>query len=45
MPAGKAEFNGQLVDVISEGLPIDRGTPVVVVKARGNRVQVRALDA
>jgi membrane-bound ClpP family serine protease len=45
MPAGKAEFNGQLVDVISDGLPIDRGTPVVVVKARGNRVQVRALDA
>ena len=25
MPAGKAEFDGQLVDVISDGLPIDRG--------------------
>jgi len=44
MPAGKAEFHGQLVDVISEGLPIDRGTPIVVVKARGNRVLVRAVQ-
>ena len=45
MPAGKAEFNGQLVDVISEGLPIDRGSAIVVVKARGNRVLVRVVDA
>ncbi len=44
MPAGKAEFNGQLIDVISEGLPIDRGTSVVVTKARGNRVLVRAVE-
>jgi membrane-bound ClpP family serine protease len=42
MPAGKAEFEGNLVDVIAEGLPIDRGQAVVVVKARGNRVVVRA---
>lgn len=44
MPAGKAEFEGQLVDVIAEGLPIDRGQTVVVTKARGNRVLVRAVD-
>jgi membrane-bound ClpP family serine protease len=44
MPAGKAEFNGELVDVIAEGMPIDRGTPLVVVKARGSRVLVRAVD-
>jgi membrane-bound serine protease (ClpP class) len=44
MPAGKAEFDGQLVDVIAEGLPIDRGQPVVVVKARGSRVLVRGVD-
>jgi len=43
MPAGKAEFDGQLVDVIAEGLPIDRGATVVVTKARGNRVLVRAI--
>jgi membrane-bound ClpP family serine protease len=44
MPAGKAEFEGQLVDVISEGLAIDRGTAVVVTKTRGNRVMVRAVE-
>jgi membrane-bound serine protease (ClpP class) len=45
MPAGKADFDGELVDVIAEGLPIDRGQAVVVTKARGNRVHVRAADA
>ena len=45
MPSGKADFNGELVDVIADGLPIDRGTPVVVVKTRGNRVVVRRADA
>jgi membrane-bound serine protease (ClpP class) len=44
MPAGKAEFNGELVDVIADGLPIDRGAAVVVVKTRGNRVIVRGVD-
>jgi membrane-bound serine protease (ClpP class) len=44
MPAGKAEFDGELVDVIAEGLPIDRGTPIVVTKTRGNRVLVRRAD-
>jgi membrane-bound ClpP family serine protease len=44
MPAGKAEFDGQLVDVIAEGMPIERGVAVVVVKAKANRVVVRALD-
>jgi membrane-bound ClpP family serine protease len=45
MPAGKADFDGQLVDVIAEGLPIERGQTIVVVKARGNRVLVRAVEA
>jgi membrane-bound serine protease (ClpP class) len=45
MPAGKAEFDGHLVDVIAEGLPIERGQAVVVVKARGNRVLVRAVES
>lgn len=44
MPAGKADFDSQLVDVIAEGLPVDRGTAVVVIKARGNRVVVRAVE-
>jgi membrane-bound serine protease (ClpP class) len=41
MPSGKADFNGELVDVIADGLPIDRGQTVVVTKARGSRVLVR----
>jgi membrane-bound serine protease (ClpP class) len=45
MPSGKADFDGELVDVIAEGLPLDRGTPVLVVKTRGNRVLVRRADA
>ena len=44
MPAGKADIDGQLIDVIADGLPIDRGQAVVVVKARGGRVLVRAVD-
>ena len=31
--------------LIEEGLPIDRGTPITVVKARANRVVVRKLEA
>jgi membrane-bound ClpP family serine protease len=45
MPAGKADFDGQLVDVIAEGLPIERGQAIVVTKTRANRVLVRAVDA
>jgi membrane-bound serine protease (ClpP class) len=44
MPSGKAEFDGQLVDVISDGLAIDRGQSIVVTKTRGNRVLVRAVE-
>jgi len=29
------------IDVISDGLPFDRGQTVIVTKARGNRVLVR----
>jgi membrane-bound ClpP family serine protease len=42
--SGKADFDGQLVDVIAEGLPIDRGQAIVVTKARGSRVLVRAVE-
>jgi membrane-bound ClpP family serine protease len=45
MPAGKADFDGQLIDVIADGLPIDRGTAIMVTMARGNRVVVRAVEA
>jgi membrane-bound ClpP family serine protease len=45
MPSGKAEFNGQLIDVIADRPPIDRGSTIVVVQAHANRVLVRAVEA
>lgn len=40
-PSGKARFGNRLVDVISEGELISRGSVVEVVEVRGNRVLVR----
>jgi membrane-bound serine protease (ClpP class) len=40
-PAGIAEFQGERVDVVSEGELIDAGVAVKVVKVDGNRVVVR----
>jgi membrane-bound ClpP family serine protease len=44
-PAGRAEIGGELIDVIAEGEPIERGTAVQVVFAKANRVLVRPVDA
>lgn len=44
MPSGRAEIDGELVDVIADGL-IDRGATVEVVSARGSRVEVREVKA
>lgn len=41
MPSGRAEIDGELLDVIAQGEVIDRGEPIVVHSARGNRVLVR----
>lgn len=41
VPAGKAQFGDELVDVVSDGELIDKGTPVVIVEAAGSRVMVR----
>jgi len=40
-PTGKALIDDELVDVIAAGDLVDRGTPVEVVSAHGNRVVVR----
>ena len=42
-PAGKARFGGEIVDVICDGDVIPTGTEVEVIKARANRVVVRAV--
>jgi membrane-bound ClpP family serine protease len=44
-PSGKARVDDELVDVITAGEFLDRGTPLVVVEARGNRVVVTAAHA
>jgi membrane-bound ClpP family serine protease len=43
-PAGKARIEGDLVNVISAGELIERGTEVQVVEARGSRIVVRPVD-
>lgn len=42
-PAGIAEFDGERVDVVSQGDLIGVGQPVEVVRVEGNRVVVRKL--
>jgi membrane-bound serine protease (ClpP class) len=41
VPGGKVRFDEELVDVVSEGDFIDRGTTVEVVEVQGTRVVVR----
>ncbi|MDN6626864.1 MAG: hydrolase [Pisciglobus halotolerans] len=43
-PAGKAEFDGVVYDVLSEGLQIDAGTEVEVVKVEGSKIIVRRVE-
>jgi membrane-bound ClpP family serine protease len=40
-PSGKAWIGGKIYDVISSGQMVDKGTRIVVIEARGNRVVVR----
>jgi len=42
-PAGIAEIDGERVDVVSTGEPIDPGEAILVVRVDGNRVVVRSL--
>jgi hypothetical protein len=42
-PSGKARFGDDIVDVISDGDVVPRGTDVYVAKVKGNEVVVRAI--
>jgi membrane-bound ClpP family serine protease len=44
MPAGKARFGDELIDVISQGEMIEPGTDVRVVEVYGNRVVVETVE-
>ncbi|HEX5103783.1 MAG TPA: NfeD family protein, partial [Pirellulaceae bacterium] len=41
VPAGKAQFGDELVDVVSNGEMLPKGTPVVIEEVAGSRVVVR----
>ncbi|GAB4155830.1 MAG: hypothetical protein Tsb009_32690 [Planctomycetaceae bacterium] len=43
-PAGKAEIDGEYVDVVSDGSYISSGSEVEVVQVVGNRIVVRAVN-
>lgn len=40
-PAGTADFDGERLDVVTEGGFVDRNQPVVIKKAEGSRIVVR----
>ena len=42
-PSGMAMFDGKRVDVVTEGPPVEQGTPIKVVAIEGLRVVVRAV--
>jgi membrane-bound serine protease (ClpP class) len=44
LPSGAVTIDGRTVDAISEGMTIERGQPIRVIKVRGNRVFVRSVD-
>ena len=41
VPTGRAIFDGEVIDVISESSVIDRDTPIVVTRIEGRRIFVR----
>ena len=40
-PAGRAEFDGEPFDVVTEGDSINRGEPIEICEVRGNRIVVK----
>jgi membrane-bound ClpP family serine protease len=44
LPSGAVMIDGQIIDALSEGMPIEAGQRVRVIEVRGNRVVVRPAD-
>jgi membrane-bound serine protease (ClpP class) len=44
LPSGAVDFDGRVVNAVSDGLAIDEGAAVRVIKVAGSRVVVRAVD-
>jgi membrane-bound serine protease (ClpP class) len=45
LPAGSVQIDGRMYDAVSQGMPIDPGTPVVVVGVSMQRIVVRTDDS
>ena len=43
-PAGKAKIAGRVYNVVSSGQLVDKGTKIIVVEAKGNRIVVKSVD-
>nr|ADY59834.1 protein of unknown function DUF107 [Rubinisphaera brasiliensis DSM 5305] len=43
-PSGKARFEDQIVDVVTQGPYVQPNTPIEIVESRGNRIVVREQD-
>jgi membrane-bound ClpP family serine protease len=44
LPAGAIEIDGQTIDALTQGQPVDKGQMVKVVEVKANRVVVRPLE-
>jgi membrane-bound ClpP family serine protease len=44
MPSGAVLVEGQTIDALSEGIPIEVGQPIEVIEVHGTRVVVRPVD-
>ncbi|MCG8584077.1 MAG: NfeD family protein, partial [Pirellulales bacterium] len=44
LPSGGVRLEGRTIDAVSEGMPIEEGQLVRVIKVSGTRVVVRPLD-
>ena len=44
-PAGRAQFDEQIVDVVTEGDFVESGDQVEVLSVHGNRIVVHLVDA
>jgi membrane-bound ClpP family serine protease len=45
LPAGAIRIEGRTIDAISEGMTIEKNTPIEVIAVRGNHLVVRPLAA
>ncbi|MGI6334134.1 MAG: NfeD family protein [Saccharofermentanales bacterium] len=43
-PAGVGEFAGRRLDVVTEGIFIDKGTPIKIIRIEGRRIVVESVE-